>query len=133
MCITETWLNDSVDSSLLRVSNYSVCRMDRCFRRGGGVAVYLRSNVTYTDISHKFNTLDNIDFIVLDIHSCKIILIFLYIPPSVSSELLQNIHSLLVEILDAALLTKPFYHPIIVGDMNKFNVQSLCSDLGLFD
>ena len=133
ICITETWLNDTVESSTIALSNYNICRSDRSLRRGGGIAVYTRLDLVFVDITSSYNRIDNVDFSVLDISSHKLLLICIYIPPSVSSEILSAVHSLITDILDSFLMRKPLYDQVIAGDFNRFNTEDLCKDLGLRD
>lgn len=44
VAVTETWLNGSIGSELIRVPGYSLVRRDRP-SRGGGVAIYFKSNL----------------------------------------------------------------------------------------
>ena len=133
VCVTETWLNASVDSSLISISDYHVCRSDRSYRRGGGIAVYIRRDIAYFDITETFDSLTNFEVKALDIFQLKIILICVYIPPSETADTLRNIHASLVSTVDAFLLAKPRYNVIISGDMNHFKVSHLCSDLDMTD
>ena len=57
-CITESWLNDSVPTEVVDISGYDCFRRDRCDgRRGGGVACYVRNNVS----CRKLDILDSDD------------------------------------------------------------------------
>ncbi|CAB4043715.1 Hypothetical predicted protein, partial [Paramuricea clavata] len=47
IAITETWLDDSVADSEVEIYGYSLHRLDRCNKRGGGVALYLSDNLKY--------------------------------------------------------------------------------------
>jgi hypothetical protein len=47
IAITETWLDDSVADSEVEIYGYSLHRLDRCNKRGGGVALYLSNNLKY--------------------------------------------------------------------------------------
>lgn len=118
---------------MIAISNYNIFRSDRCFRRGGGVAVYTRLDMACVDISSSYNSIDGIDFITLDISSHNILLVCLYVPPSVSSEILAAVRSLLTDILDSFLLIRPFYHQVVAGDFNHLNADDLRKDLGLHD
>ena len=133
ICLTETWLNDSVESSLICIRGYQVSRADRCFRRGGGAAVYVRDDVYYDNISEKFEVKGGIDFLVMDISTYNVFLICIYIPPSLPANELHEIHDFLVEAADNLLTSKPNYNIVIAGDMNKFNTDSLCKELALTD
>ena len=133
ICVTESWFNDSIESSLINISNYNVARSDRSYRRGGGVAVYLRQNISFVIVPEIFELSTNADFLALDVQSMSILLVCVYIPPSLSADTLQSIHAHLVNTIDTFLLGKPFYNVIVVGDMNQFDVHGVCSDLDMLD
>ena len=54
ICIMETWLNDTVDSSLMFLESYIMHRTDRCYRRGGGVATYISRELYVEHITSQF-------------------------------------------------------------------------------
>ena len=91
ICVTETWLNSSVDSSLVNIPGYSVTRDDRCTRRGGGTAVFLQDNIAYSKVDIPSLSLLNCDCTLLDISLVKLFLICIYIPPNVRADDLQRI------------------------------------------
>lgn len=47
-CITETWLSDNVPTSVCNIDGYCMERIDRQERSGGGVACYIRTDLSYT-------------------------------------------------------------------------------------
>ena len=46
IALTDTWLDDSVNDSELRMNNYCLIRSDRN-RQGGGVCLFIRENLTF--------------------------------------------------------------------------------------
>ena len=132
-CITETWLNSSVDSCLVYIHGYTVCRSDRFTHRGGGTAVYIRSEYNFAVVDNSAISPFNCDCCIIDVLSVKCLLICIYIPPNIRAGELQQIHDAIVDVTDKFLSSKPHYQQLILGDFNHFNVQSLCSDLGLRD
>lgn len=44
ICMSETWLDDSINDSMINIRGYKLIRNDRD-RRGGGVCVYVRNNL----------------------------------------------------------------------------------------
>lgn len=131
MCLTETWLNDSISSSLIHVPNYNLCRADRCVRKGGGTAVFIRQDVHFVDKTEEYQAFMDIEFNVVDLCSMRVCLICAYIPPNLNSETHKNIHACLISITDDILKAKPNYNTMIVGDMNDFDVEKLCLDLAM--
>ena len=51
LCITETWLDDTVPDAEVHIENYSIQRKDR-HRHGGGVCIYIRQDLSYNERSH---------------------------------------------------------------------------------
>ena len=45
MCLTETWLNDSINSKELIFEDYEFFRSDRESKRGGGVGILINKNI----------------------------------------------------------------------------------------
>lgn len=105
LCLTETWLNDSIPDDLLNFQNYTIFRLDRLSAgRGGGVAIYIRNSTLsdcilkeHRDIWKSNNDIE-IQLIELKIrNNKKIILTNVYRPPSGKTD---KFVSLLSETLD---------------------------------
>ena len=45
VCITELWLSNGIDDSLVKLPNFNTFRYDRHNSRGGGVLVYVKSDI----------------------------------------------------------------------------------------
>ena len=133
VCLTETWLNSHVDSSLVSIPDFYMCRSDRSYRRGGGVAIYLHSSYSFVDVTHTYAVINDIDLLVIDISSLKMFLLCIYIPPHCKSNVLFDVHTLILCIIDDLLCTKPSYGAIIVGDFNHFKIGNLCDELDFVD
>lgn len=133
VCITETWLSENVNSSLIDVPGYYVFRDDRCMRRGGGTAVFIRNECSSVKVDCADLRDLNCNCSVIDIISFQLILFCLYIPPSVRAADLHKIHDFLVKAVDDALAKKPQYRCAILGDLNHYNPTKLCVDLNLVD
>ena len=133
VCVTETWLNGAVDSSLVHIPGYAICRADRPLRKGGGTAVYVHSDIMFSDVSQDYEALSGVEFCALNITSFHVFLVCIYLPPNVLSEVLESTHRKIVDMTDDFLVKNPSYHVIIAGDLNKFDVQRLCTDLFMHD
>ena len=135
ICITETWLDSSVDSTLIHIPGYLLCRTDRNDRRGGGTAVYIRSDIIFEDLSNLASSSNccGSEISVIHIPHFCVFLILVYIPPNVRAQALQELHDLLVGIVDDVLAKVPNHHLMILGDFNHFKVDHLCNDLDLVD
>ena len=85
ICITETWLDSSVESSLVHMPGYSLCRNDRKDRRGGGTAVYIRSEIVFADLSNvtaDFSKL-GVEISMVHLPRHRTLIILMYIPPHI--------------------------------------------------
>ena len=133
ICITETWLSDTVDSPLVAISGYCLCRCDRSSRRGGGTAVYIKEGTCFLQLETSSLTFLNCDCCWIDLTQIGVLVICTYIPPSIKAEELSKIHELLVHEIDNFLTGRPGYHLVILGDFNQFRVPLLCSDLSMVD
>ena len=79
MCITETWLTDSISSAQTQLSGYHCIRSDRDSRRGGGCAIYLHNSLVPSDELVISDINNNIAAVyVEDLH---LILATVYRPP----------------------------------------------------
>ena len=45
--ITETWLNSNIPDSSINIHDFNLIRKDRSGQRGGGVCVFVRSNIPF--------------------------------------------------------------------------------------
>lgn len=132
-CVTETWLDDSIDHLSIRIAGYNVIRQDRLSRKGGGVMVYIRENLDFKrqDISELFSA--EIDVIAIQLPKASVLLIGLYIPPSIPQTQLNVISDTLCNTVDLFLIDNANYNIIIMGDLNRFKCEDICTDLVLFD
>ena len=114
--VTESWLKPEIKDSELLVNfpGHTVYRCDRVNRKGGGVCVFLRDNLSAECIGK----LDNgvCELLVLKVHSLNTILAVLYRPPDTR---LAEFSPMLTE-LDKLLADLPSPSPTLVmmGDLN---------------
>lgn len=120
ICVTETWLSDSVFDSELLPDQYNVIRCDRKFSlvklsKGGGVLLAIKNNITFSRI----NTSELSAVVpLIDIVLCKclinmqsVTLGVIYIPPNVTANELD----LFTAGLEQLILGHQF---ILFGDFN---------------
>ena len=132
--ITETWLSNNVDNSVIVLNGFSTFRYDRPDgRRGGGVCVY---------VNNRFPVFHLEDISVPDIESIWLLLKPSRLPRGFNSIILGAIYhpprnddrSLLAHImesLDRALASNPGAAVILTGDFNQFKHRQLCSSFSL--
>ena len=131
-CITETWLNDSIDSSLIECFGYSSCRNDRQHRRGGGTAIFIRDGFGYLHLNARKHY-ENVDITIVELYNNSIFLFCVYIPPQLNADQLKKTRNLLFEEAELLWSKKPNFDLIIAGDFNGFKVCDFCNDLDLTD
>ena len=132
-CVTETWLNKTVLSSLIDTTGYSHCRNDRTSRRGGGTAIFVRDGIDYCHLQTVYDISLEMECSVIDVRTFRMFIMCVYIPPSLNAESLRNIERMLLRGIDWLLSWKPNYQIIITGDFNHFKVHDFCSALDLTD
>ena len=47
MCVSETWLNESITDNTINIAGYDIIRCDRVSNTYGGVAILIRDNQVY--------------------------------------------------------------------------------------
>ena len=82
IAITETWLNSSINDEEVYIDGYSILRRDRAGDHGGGVCLYIRSDIAFN--VREDLTPDGIESLWIDIllpHTKPITLCVVYRPP----------------------------------------------------
>ena len=80
LAITETHLKEEYDAEI-SIDNYTILRSDRSTRKGGGVALFIRSDVLYDHArTVRFSDAVN-ELLITTLVNEKLIIILLYRPP----------------------------------------------------
>ena len=116
VAVTETWLNPTVlDSEVSHnFPGYCILRCDREIRQGGGVALYLREDLT-GDILCTFDN-DVCELLVVMIHQLNTVVAVVYRPPNTRVSQFSELISKLDGVLDD--LPTPTPTITIMGDFN---------------
>jgi len=130
--ICETWLHNNINDDLIKIPNYSVFRNDRADKKGGGVAVWIHNSIRCKSVALS-NIPCDINCVVVLIPVSKLIFISLYVQPqtAVNDTKCNLILSFLSSIIDSNRLTNPDFNVIICGDLNRFDVNLICSHFDL--
>jgi len=130
--ISETWLHNNINDDLIKIPNYSVFRNDRADKKGGGVAVWIHNSIRCKSVALS-NIPCDINCVVVLIPVSKLIFISLYVQPqtAVNDTKCNLILSFLSSIIDSNRLTNPDFNVIICGDLNRFDVNLICSHFDL--
>ena len=153
--ISESKLDDSILSSVIHIDNYNTLRCD-CNRYGGGVACYIRNDLSYDAKSFFPPEIENIFFKLLLPNKKPIVVGIIYRPPS-QSEFLEIINTHFSKLdtnnneiyipgdfnLNSILITHTFFKKIIYFKASRFLVTSkntmnyvtrvTCSSSGIID
>ena len=108
--LSETWLNKDIDDSEIELPGYSIIRRDRSERTGGGVIIYIREGLVFSER----NDLHNNEAIWIQVNRtrCKPFIIGrIYRPPN------QQVHKFLEDFNSLAGIEFHF-DKIILGDFN---------------
>ena len=118
VAVTETWLNKTIPDSILFIPNYSLFRVDRPDRIGGGVCLYINDKLWPESVEQL--SFRGIESITVRIKSLDIFMWCLYIPPSLSSAAHQTILDSMICHFDALIESYSKSNFIICGDFNDF-------------
>lgn len=114
ICVTETWLNNTVFNNEILPTSYTIYRKDRA-NRGGGVLIAINNSIP----SQLCHISDSIEMISVHLNTRpKLLLICLYIPPNCTSEYQQNT-------LHAISNIQNDDSTIITGDLNAPDINWL--------
>ena len=81
--VSETWLKPSISDAEISLPGYSVVRMDRCEKIGGGTAIYVRDSLpfkTHSDLM--INELENCMIEILRLKTKKLFICCVYRAPN---------------------------------------------------
>ena len=113
IAVSETWLNPSIHSSEVEIPGYTLYRNDRVGKRGGGVGIYIRSDLQSKIISNSNpNYCRKPEYLLAEIvlEKKKILLGVVYRPPKIGR--LNDIDEVI------ASTRHKYDHIIITGDFN---------------
>ena len=114
LCLSETWLTETVDTSTLLFPGYTICRRDRSVKKtGGGVAILYRSSLKAEQLRVPSGS-STLEALWLQIASrSSIVAGMVYRPPSgPTAPAIDCLHQQLTHVLS---LDRPIY---LLGDVN---------------
>lgn len=128
----ETWLNDNIDDRYINIPGYcQPSRADRTNRRGGGVCVYFKYDVPCKVLNTTEVCPPWIESILSHFPSFNILLLAIYVPPSLSTSQLSSVIDYIVAIFDEASRNLQQCNIVILGDLNNLPTSQLEQALGL--
>ena len=131
--ITETWLHSDIASNLFHIEGYEFIRNDRETRQGGGVAVYIRSDIPFKRwICCEENTIETVWVTLrppkLPRDVTHIAIACVYHPTQANH---RDLKDHLSRGFDFILTKHPGTGLAAIGDFNKFPDYHLTSQHGL--
>ncbi|XP_045503582.1 uncharacterized protein LOC123700416 [Colias croceus] len=121
LLISESWFKPCLPSSCYSLPGYNLIRNDRIGKAGGGVAIYLRSHLTYKiiSLSPQPPPSDAAEHLIIEVtlRHTKLLLGVFY-SPSLSVNYFHSFESILDQLI-------PIYeHSLIMGDFNTCIVKN---------
>ena len=125
-CITETWLNGKIPNEVIRISGYDMLRQDRvegvqnCKKRGGGIVVYLRKEISehaniVVEISTISSDVEQFWILIKQPNHKPLLLGTVYRPPDGFIKQAIDVLNLSMRVLDNL---PPTTEVALVGDFN---------------
>jgi hypothetical protein len=136
VAITESWLYDQIDDSLVSIDGFNIFRKDRVLGRGGGVCVYLREGIP---AKRRYDLeKPDIECLWLWIRPTRlprplsgIAVCVVYHPPGRTAQEHQYLKQYLIDTLDSLRNKYPDCGLVVMGDFNDFDVAGLLSNHSL--
>ena len=129
IAITESWLTDNIDSSLLYLTNHIFYRCDRTSGRGGGVCVWCNTSLQPELIPIERH--HSVELLALFLRKIDCLFIVIYIPPGLGAEDNRSINALTIDITDSHLRLHPNSEIILCGDFNQHKTSDFEASLYL--
>ena len=127
----ETWLSSSIDDRDVDIPGYCPpIRNDRAHRRGGGVCIYFKHDIACNAISIG-DCPPWIESVWVHFPLFNILVLALYVPPSLSVSHLNIVIEYIVSGFDEATNLAKGSQVVILGDLNNLPTSDLEQSLGL--
>ena len=127
LCISETMLSDTISDNEIYIEDYNVYRRDRKGKKGGGVCLYVKSNLSVTLLNDLLSETVEILWVKIHLNCVNMYLkiAVVYRPPNA----LENYFNALIDNLNKAVCDKNEF--VMLGDMNLTHddpkVKLLCN------
>lgn len=122
--LTETWLREGIDDSIICLDGYSIFRVDRPNQKGGGTCIFVKNQIDGHNLScilaQNYQTDAPVDAVWLDVRidKVKIIVACIYRPGNTTTE---QANTQLIHTICNAFATK--IPTFIFGDFNYPNIN----------
>ncbi|RWS09400.1 hypothetical protein B4U79_18123 [Dinothrombium tinctorium] len=119
LCLTETWLKPEYPDDLLSIDGYFMLRNDRKFKKGGGIAVYVKNE--FNGIVNEQQLNFNFEHIKVGIkfkNNKEFYVTTIYLPPDLKKEIRNEYFEFLKTLNDENILIGDFNIDLL-GDKNR--------------
>ena len=130
IAITESWLHEHIDSSLLSINDYNLFRKDRAIGRGGGICAYIKKDIPC--IRRLDLESENLECLWLSIRPKRlprplsgIVICVVYHPPGLTISEHNDLNEYLINTIDLLRNNHPDLGLVIMGDFNDLEIRSL--------
>ena len=126
-CISETWLNPTIASSLICPPEFCIIRKDRLGARGGGVAILCRKDWRMQKIPNMDNPFECL-WVKITTENSSFNVAAVYHPPDHNYNA-DDLIEFLMDSCEQLLSENPNTKIIITGDINRLNIRDLLNQL----
>ena len=126
-CISETWLNPTIASSLICPPEFCIIRKDRLGARGGGVAILCRKDWRMQKIPNMDNQFECL-WVKITTENSSFNVAAVYHPPDHNYNA-DDLIEFLMDSCEQLLSENPNTKIIITGDINRLNIRDLLNQL----
>ena len=128
LIITESWLNQRHESSFFYIKCYTLFRQDRDGGTGGGIAIWINSNIKANRVYPKSSSpIGEHLFLEFAYNSNKFLLCGTYIPPNRNQDMDESLTDFFINEFDVLLDSYSSHHIVLCGDFNRLDVDSIAS------
>ena len=123
ICVTETWLDETVPNEYVSLPKYDIIRADRSGRRGGGVAIYVHETLPYrTRYDLSSEDVECVWIVCqpkqLPRSISRLVVACIYLPPNLSHDKIEQAYDYLLHGYDKLITESPDSAFVITGDFN---------------
>ena len=126
-CISETWLNPTIASSLICPPEFCIIRKDRLGDRGGGAAILCRKDWRMQKIPNMNNPFECL-WVKITTENSSFNVAAVYHPPDHNYNA-DDLIQVLMDSCEQLLSENPNTKIIITGDINRLNIRDLLNQL----
>lgn len=128
ICVTESWLNESVPDDAITIFGYNVFRSDRTTQKGGGICAWIKSIFEVNIVVNKSNCKDA-EVLLLRVRRKRFtcFLLILYLPHGQSLNVAdkQDCCDYIISLLDGETVESMHAPIFVTGDFNRVNTAFL--------